>query len=243
MKVRIHRLITTGVWLGLLSGAFARAPRPEPFSVLVVPERVNVVQVSMDVLARRPVALVAYRKTPDTGQLVLNGWVGDRWVEIAPEEYSDGSFLVRSADRVILVGDDLLLPPELVAASGWAPMVVSIDTTDTDELLNSLGRLYAFTPSEWRWFAQRYNMALEDVSPPRDTVSWYDRMTAARQQPPRRQAGPPPSRTRIEPVPVLPGDPQDWTPEQEVPQDPPARQRPPGADAVRPAVDHDAFTK
>lgn len=115
-------------------------------------------------------------------------------------EYRGGAFLVRQPDRIILVGDDQLLPVELVDASDWGPMVLSVATTESDDFLNAMGQSFEFTSAEWRWFSRRYNMALEDVTPPSEGVSWYDQMTRTRQLPPRRHDQAVPVLEPVEPV-------------------------------------------
>ncbi len=189
---RSQWVLTAAVILGLGGSVLARSPDARGLSLLVVPERFNIVQVSFDIIDKRPVALVSYRGDAASERPVLHAWTGDQWWPISLEEYAGGHFLVQQPTRIILVGDDRLLPKTLVEASDWGPRVMSIDTTETDELLNAMGRLLAFSRSEWRWFAQRYNMEIEDLTPAREEDSWYDQMTRARQQPPRRHVDDPP---------------------------------------------------
>ena len=197
---RSQWVLTAAVILGLGGSVLARSPDARGLSLLVVPERFNIVQVSFDIIDKRPVALVSYRGDAASERPVLHAWTGDQWWPISLEEYAGGHFLVQQPTRIILVGDDRLLPKTLVEASDWGPRVMSIDTTETDELLNAMGRLLAFSRSEWRWFAQRYNMEIEDLTPAREEDSWYDQMTRARQQPPRRHVDDPP----LVPVPDKP---------------------------------------
>lgn len=196
-------LWSVGVVLLMCGNVAARAPAPEPFTLIVIPERANLVQASFDLVAHRSVAVATYRKEPATDRLRLHGWTGEQWIPIATEEYEGGQFLLREPERIILVGDDRLLPIALVQASDWGPLVMSVETLETDEYLNTMGQLFEFTASEWRWFARRYNMALEDQTPPRSRVSWYDQMSAAHRQPQRRHAGDLPPTRDIEPAPVV----------------------------------------
>ncbi len=190
--------LVMGVLLLLAGSVLARAPEPRTLSLLVVPERFNVIQISFDLIDKRPIALVTYRGDARTERPALHAWTGERWLPIPMDEYEGGLFLLEQPARIILVGDDRQLPRSLIEASDWGPVVMSIDTTEPDELLNALGRLLDFSRSEWRWFARRYNMEIEDISPERETISWYDQMTRARQQPPRRHVDDPPA------LPVVP---------------------------------------
>lgn len=183
---RSQWLIAATMVLLLNGGVWARGADRHALSLLVVPERINVVQVSFDIADKRPVALVTYRGDGVREPLMLHAWTGQEWWPISLEEYRDGRFLIRKPVRIILVGGDLLLPEKLVEASDWGPLVLSLETTESDELLNAIGRMLDFTRSEWRWFAQRYNMDIEDQSPLVERESWYDQMTRARQQANRR---------------------------------------------------------
>jgi hypothetical protein len=196
-----YKLFFAGVGcvLWMVLAAESRSPAPQPFSLLVVPERVNLVQAAFDVIARRPVALVAYRPAREEGaSLVLHGWTGNAWVPVSLENYEGGHFLIKQPDRIILVGNDASLPLDLLVASGWGPLVMTIDTLETADFLNSIGQLYGFTASEFRWFAARYGMEIEDVTPATARVSWYDQMTEVRKQMPQQ-----PLPERLDPVPVL----------------------------------------
>jgi len=187
------------VFLLLISGGFVSArTQARGLTLLVVPERYNIIQVSFDVISKRPVALVAYRLERSTSALVLHAWTGREWVPVSLADYRTGSFLIMEPSRIILVGDDEHLPEELVKASNWGPIPMSVNTMDPAEMLNALGPLFDFTSSEWRWFSSRYKMQLENVTERQERVSWYDQMTRAR----RRQTTPPPA--DIPPASVVP---------------------------------------
>lgn len=192
MNARISALVFLGVWLVAGQGSLARAPAPSGFTLVVIPERANLVQAALDLLDKRPAALVTYRAERTSGALRLHGWTGERWVSVSETQYKQADFLVTLPERIILVGDDRLLPNELVEASDWGPMVMSIPYTDTDAFLNAMGAVFEFTAREWRWFASRYNMEMEDVTPERARISWYDQMSAAPSERPRRRIGPMP---------------------------------------------------
>ncbi len=198
MTKRSQWLLAATVLLMLNNGVWARVADRDALTLLVVPERFNVVQVSFDLADKRPVALVTYRGDGVVEPLALHAWTGEAWWPVPLEDYRGGRFLLRQPARIILVGDDRLLPKPLVQASDWGPLVMSIETTEPDELLNAIGRLFDFTRSEWRWFARRYTMDIEDVSPPSARDSWYDQMTRARQQPGLRPVDAPRA------VPVIP---------------------------------------
>lgn len=198
MKKYASQWSVLGACCVIASISAARAPTPQPFSLLVVPEQVNPVQVGVDLAHRRPVALVTYRVSARTGELVLHGWGNNDWVPISLNDYRDGQFLVRQPERIILVEGLDDLPMDLVLASGWGPRVMSVAATNPADFINAMGQLFEFSSAEWRWFANRYRLGIEQLQDDRASVSWYDQMSAARGQPPRRHVEEPP------PVPVAP---------------------------------------
>ncbi len=190
--------IALGVCCLMTTISAARAPAPQPFSLLVVPEQMNMVQVGVDLVNNRPVALVTYRISARTGELVLHGWGDGNWVYISLDDYSSGQFLVRQPERIILVEGASNLPMELVLASGWGPRVMSVSATNPADFINAMGQLFSFSSAEWRWFASRYGLEIEQIRDQHAEVSWYDQMSAARRQPARRHAEDP------VPVPIAP---------------------------------------
>ena len=227
---------TTGkLWIGFLliaswtAAVSARAPEPHDLSLLVIPQRVNLVHAGFELDQLRSVALVTYRTSRHTGELVLHGWTGQEWIPIALENYASGNFLLRNPVRIILVGDEALLPGALVEASNWGPLVLNVETTQTDEFFNAVGRLFEFTSREWRQIARRHNLTVEDVTPASARLSWYDQLTAAQQQPERRRVPPPDRRPPPAPLPVPTPTPQP-TPPPPVFEPPPAFRIPPPQD-------------
>jgi hypothetical protein len=207
----------------LSSAGLAQAPRSSDFTLLVMPERLNLVQVGFDLLDKRPTALVAYRPDPAGLPPVLHVWTGNDWRLLEWEVYRSGSYLLRTPSRVVLVGDDVTFPTRLRQAADWGPQELRIASNQPDEVLNELGPVLGFTAAEYRWFARRYNMQIEGAaSTTGERRSWYDRMTEERRPPARRQRGTPlaglpvlevdsesapVSPRRIEPVPVEPAAP------------------------------------
>lgn len=211
------------VLLGLVPCVRASAPPPNDLALLVVPERVNLVQAGFELNQLRSIALVTYRTRRQTGEVILHGWTGREWIPVSLQDYATGDFMLRDPVRIILVGDEALLPGELVEASNWGPLVLNVEATQTDEFFNAMGQLFEFSSREWRQVANRHNMQMEDVTPASVRMSWYDQMTAARQQPERRRAPTPEPR----PTPVPEPDPEP---------EPAPRPQPDPAPAAEPEV-------
>lgn len=143
-------------------------------TMLVVPARYSVLQIAFDCAHQFKTVLVSYQDGQDGTPLLLYAWNGKEWVYVDTEDYTDASFIKVPPSRVILIGDDSVLPEELVERSGWSANVLSIPTLQTAELLNTLGRHLNFSPYQWKWFSKRYNLKMEDVNVERRQSSWYD---------------------------------------------------------------------
>ena len=130
--------------------------------LLVAPARYTVMQVAFDLARRYPTVLVSYQSAdPDPR---LHVWNGYEWMPLQPDDYRSGSFLQTFPSRTLLLGDDSLLPASLRDVSAWCPETKQFPDLETPALVNAIGQYIPFTPSDWRWFAGRYNLTLADTS-------------------------------------------------------------------------------
>lgn len=185
---------------GLIPNAEAMAPRPADVTLLVVPERYSVIQVGFDVMHHRPTALVTYRGEPDTQDPVLHIWTDNQWMNISLDEYQRGDLFRIPPQRVILIGDTDIVPEILVTSSEWASQVMNIPHLESVALINSVGRTLDFDAREWRWFARRYNLQMEDTTPEHRRKSWYDQASFDDPEWLRRREAPAPEHRVIPPV-------------------------------------------
>ena len=183
-------------------------PAQKGLDLLITPSRYTTLQVAFDILQREGGVLVAYQGEADTARPDLHVWDGAQWIPIAPEDFSDSTYLSRSPTRIVLVGDDATLPGSLVDAAMRisAAKVLQIPTQDTAELLNSLGRVYAFSIRDWDWFAARYRLDLIDSNADLRGISYYDQPVVG-QRPPlpwsrRGDAAPQPAGDELDSVTV-----------------------------------------
>lgn len=218
MKRNLAVLTSWRTWalsLALMVGTVLSSPA---YTLLVAPARYSVMQVAFDLLGRTPSVLVSYQGEGTAVDPVLHAWNGSEWVLVTLKDYREGNFLQRTPDRIILIGDDTVLPSRILDASTWVSDVVRIRDLTTGSLVNEFGHILKWRDADWAWFAKRYNLNLQDESAARRSSSWYDR------------TGPLPDRPRIlervlegparepAPVPVL----QDKPIAQVEPIDPPA---------------------
>ncbi|MBR4189588.1 MAG: hypothetical protein IKQ55_06450 [Kiritimatiellae bacterium] len=154
--------------------------------LLVAPARYSVMQVAFDVARRYPTVLVSYQK-PDPDPR-LHVWNGYEWLPLPLEDYRSGAFLQSYPSRTFLLGDNALLPNSLRDIGSWCKDTRQIRELETPELINAVGQGIPFTPSDWRWFAGRYNLKLADASADRRKQlaeeSWYDGSAPVKDAPP-----------------------------------------------------------
>ena len=167
--VRGLALIMAGC-LSLTSWSMS-SPR-EDLTLVVIPERYSVIQVAFDLADRRAAVLIAYRGDAE-GDPELYVWNGSEWEGLSVTAYSEASFLKVLPRKVILVGDETLLPEALAEGASWAPQVWQVPSIKTDDLVNAFGKIFKFRKSEWKWFAARYKLDLEDLNEDLRKDSWY----------------------------------------------------------------------
>ena len=154
----------------------AVAAAANDLTMLVVPARYSVLQVAFDALRRFPVVLVSYEGDAKTENPRLHAWNGEEWVRVSQEDYDQLNFLQVTPGQTVLVGDQNLLPASLSSQlSSWCARVTTIPTIDDAALINELSKILAFSPSDWKWFSERYNLTLNDANVAKEQSSWYDR--------------------------------------------------------------------
>jgi hypothetical protein len=140
----------------------ARAAAADDAVLLVVPARYSVMQVAFDVARRYPTVLVSYQSADPNPRLHV--WNGYEWSALSLEDYQSGAFLQSYPSRVLFLGDDALLPASLRNIGAWCRESRQMPDLETPALVNAIGQYIPFTPSDWRWFAGRYNLTLTDTA-------------------------------------------------------------------------------
>lgn len=160
--------------LACVSISQALVARTPDLTMVVVPARYSVLQVSFDLIKRFPAVLVSYQGDATTDIPMIHAWNGQEWVAVTLDDYREASFLQVTPLRTIIVGDENMVPAVLTEASSWCQDVVNIPSIDTATIVNSFGRLFGFTRSDWQWFSKRYNLGLQDINSEKRKHSWYD---------------------------------------------------------------------
>lgn len=187
--------------------------------LIAAPARYNVMQVLFDVARRYKTLLVSYQGAADGP--VLHVWNGYEWLRLQTADYQSGAFLQTYPARVILLGDDDLLPAAVRDVSAWCSDTTQMTDLDTTPLINAIGHFLPFTPADWKWFAGRYKMDLvnenaaaaeaakhdswyDHTAPVEDPKPWFFKYFTRSRRAPRGDAAS--DAPVIQPVEVAPGD-------------------------------------
>lgn len=155
-----------------------------PSTLVVLPARQRVVEFGFDLICQQGITLISYQQVgPD---LLVHLWNGREWVPMTSAAYFSGTFLLGAPEQLVLVGDDTLLPAMFQTVPDWSRKTTRIRALDISSLVNQFGTLLKFNDREWKWFAEKYGLALTDSNASRRRWGkygppgneWY------RQQPP-----------------------------------------------------------
>ena len=214
MKKAIWTLAVAAVVLG--GAALTPAAAQEDAVLLVAPSRFEVMQVAFDVARRYPTVLVSYQGAPDAP--TLHVWNGYEWMALALADYQSGAFLQSYPGRTVLLGYDSLLPASLRSIGSLCDQTTQIPALEKHALVNAIVSYLPFTPSDWRWFAGRYNLTLTNLKAEEAEAAkhetWYAETAPVKDPPPSffkyftrsRRHTAAADTAPIQPVEVAPGD-------------------------------------
>ncbi|MCC5848764.1 MAG: hypothetical protein JJU29_11795 [Verrucomicrobia bacterium] len=189
-----HKLSPLFLSILICTGTLAqarRAPRVVDYSVLLVPSRHGAVQIGRDMEARENILLMSYDPEASADDLFIHAWDGETWRHVPANNFAAGAFVQTQPLRVIVVGPPTPVVSKLVEKSStWARReVLNLESEDAAEFINAMGRIFRFKPRDWRWFAARYTLDLEDLNKDSEHISWYDMYRASDLPPPTSPFG------------------------------------------------------
>ena len=154
--------------------SFGMAPKkPDPVSMLVVPDQRNVIQIASELENRRPVILVSYESQPVEGLGMIHVWDRQTWIPISLDQFSSGRFLNVKPSSAMVVDDGSPLARQLIGGGQtWVPEVFSVNGLSPAELVNEFGQYVNFNESDYRFFAKKYGFNLRGGNSGKN--SWYD---------------------------------------------------------------------
>ena len=146
-------------------------------TVLVIPAKPYIVAFCTDVAMMKPLDIVSYEVSRKTNAppMILNLWNGQTrdWTRVVTEDYRSGSLFKEMPKRVILLGNNLAAVAELKGASAVMGDIIVVPNLDAMGMANSLNDILKFSPSEWRFLANRYGLQLKDLNSERRRYGKY----------------------------------------------------------------------
>lgn len=141
-------------------------------TLLIMPARTRLVQLGFDLAKIRAFSLVTYEGTSSTRPF-LHHWNGAEWAELTLEELTERGFLAQTPSRVVIIGEDSMVSPDLYEAVSWCPEVHKIPSIKTVEIVNVLHPLLGFNDGEIEWLAGRHYLRIRDVNEERRSLDPY----------------------------------------------------------------------
>jgi hypothetical protein len=114
----------------------------------------------------------------------LHAWNANQWVAVTVDQYRNEIFRGRGIQQVVIVGEKEQVPFSLVSDSSWCPNVHVLETLDVAALVPELDPLLSFTPSEWKWLADRHGLKIMDINAERRRYGRYGKPGAPKPLPP-----------------------------------------------------------
>lgn len=171
-------LMLLAVALTVCSAISTTAARKDEITLVMVPRGEETERLGMDLVDKYGSMLLRY-KTGANQAVSLHGWTGTQWVMIRPEAFQQGDFFRKGPGSAVIVEEaGKTVPSKMIPPAQWCPTVSKITTTEMRPLLHLTGRYYDISYKDWKWFAKRYNMSVDDINPEGLNIAWYHRRLA-----------------------------------------------------------------
>ena len=175
MKNRCFAIFAFALLAAAKVFAMASSQGSDGYTLLIVPDRYNTLQLGRDIQDRYPVLLLSYEFPGNPADPFVHAWNNGAWTQIPTASFNSGEFLRAKPARTIVVGEDNAQTRALIdTASAWSPQVLNAPAEKSAEMLNTVGRALNFSRSDYRFFASRHGFEIEDLNAARRKESWYD---------------------------------------------------------------------
>lgn len=181
-------------------GTPALAADEAPEAVVLIPDRMVMVEYGFNLASLRDVLLVSYRSYEPRNPMLLHVWNGMKWAPVSHEEYRSGGFLPGAPKTVIAIGDQTTMLPDLLAAAPeWCQNYKHITTLNIGDVVNETGTILGFKDREWKKLAKIYDLSIVDLNAERRKYGKYGPPAAEKKPPAKKEEAPVDTLT---PVPV-----------------------------------------
>lgn len=167
-------LCVLGIGLAVECVVGRTLPSPRNVKLLIVPARPRMIQLALDMVQLRSVALVAYYGEAKTANPVLHVWEGADWRYVSLTDFADKRFVSSGVQQVIVIGNDQTVPAVLFSSMPWCSQIERLPTLNITDLINSLNRYFKFRKREWTWLSKRYGLTLVDLNAERRAYNPYN---------------------------------------------------------------------
>jgi len=96
--------------------ALAEARHTQETTLVIVPARLRMVQLAMDLADMRPVVVLSYRGGVRAADPLLFVWANGAWQYVSPDDFRERRFVTEWPRQVVMIGDDQTLPALLEGA-------------------------------------------------------------------------------------------------------------------------------
>jgi len=174
MSAKVVHFVAFAIFLAVCGIAVqTQAAEEAPEAVVLVPDRMLMVEYGFNIARTRDVLLVSYRSYEPRDPLLLHVWDGRKWAPVTIDNYKSGAFLPGAPSVVIAIGDDTMLPGFLSSAPSWCPDLRRMPTMNIGELVNQTATILNFRDYEWKAMARIYNLSIVDLNTERRKYGKY----------------------------------------------------------------------
>ena len=145
-------------------GAFGISDPAGSDTVLIVPARPAVLQLTFDLGNMRDITIVSFRGKANSRKPLLHVWTGNKWQYVGFNDFCSARFAGIAPKTAIVIGNDQTVPKALLEGMTWPCKVKRLPTMNAADLINGLDPYFNFSSREWRRLARFYGLKLEDVN-------------------------------------------------------------------------------
>ncbi len=174
MKNKTHLMLILAMlgWALESVSGMALAARQHQ-TLLIIPDRPRVVQLALDAARLRPLLIVTYHGQAKTAEPILHLRAGTDWQYISLPNFIDKTFVKTNIQKAIIIGDDQIVPAELLSSMPWCANIERLPTLNVADLINGLDQPLKFNKREWQWLANQYGLTLLDLNAERRNTNPY----------------------------------------------------------------------
>ncbi len=181
------------------SNSMALGPARGSDTVLIVPARPAVLKLAFDLENMRDVTIVSFRPLTSPAspgfvkasarasgiaqparskaaatEPLIHVWMGNDWQYVPFSDFCAMAFIEKAPRTAVLIGDDRVVPRELLQNMNWPCKIERLQTLNAADLINGLNSCFDFSSREWKRLADAYGLQLEDLNTAKRSFNPHD---------------------------------------------------------------------